>query len=293
MSYLRPNKRSGIKWWSFVIVLIVTALSFIAAPLLHHVVVFALIPLAKARDAVVSTVLPWYRGPGHSDLTRQLMEVQTALIEAQTLLSEQSIKANISEQGGENATSSLFGFNGVYSATGTEQVVVPDLSRSGVVGAKEQSNKDEQFANAGPVIIRPPFSPYDEIVVAAKLAIASGTEAFVRVRGQYIPVGTFVESSGPYAHAYLFSHTKTEQLIEFGTSTTQFKAIGYGGGVFSVEVPKGIPLSKGTVVRRSADRAQIFSIVDDIDDDPAKPTRVVYFALPVSLFLVDTVYVRK
>ncbi len=142
--------------------------------------------------------------------------------------------------------------------------------------------KDALRMTVATVLSRPPFSPYDSLIVDAGKAhnISIGDRV-------YAPSGTAIgDISEVYGHTskvVLFSSPGRILPIAIGEGAIQVEAEGRGGGNFKAVLPADIGIEPGDPVRLIESRANVLGVVEEINVDSTGSLQTILFKMPISL----------
>ncbi len=133
------------------------------------------------------------------------------------------------------------------------------------------------------VILRPPESPYDTLVIGAGSAegIAQGREVF---GPGGVPLGTISSVSTDDSRVTLFSATGVQTPAWVGSTRIPLNLIGSGGGTFVATVPRTAPIAVGDLVLVGAPGAIPIGSVTRIDTDSSSPTLSLRIVPAINLF---------
>jgi cell shape-determining protein MreC len=136
------------------------------------------------------------------------------------------------------------------------------------------------------VILKPPFTPFDNIRIAGQL---SNKQVGDFVFYKNILIGKIVEKNNSYATVELFSTpNKSTPVVVNGT---QFEAKGLGGGRYVFETSKEFELKEGDPVVYPEQTILVLGVVEFIETREEDLFRKVYFNLPVTLDTISYVTV--
>lgn len=139
------------------------------------------------------------------------------------------------------------------------------------------------------VIVRPPFSAFDTMVLSqgSRAGVVIGDT--VSPLDRMVPVGRIVEVSAMASRAMLFSSAGENFVITVGTSSEQWKATGMGGGMFEVRIPQSQKIIVGDTIFVPEFGKIPYAKVTEIISDKSSTFQIIRFLLPVSLYGVETV----
>lgn len=142
------------------------------------------------------------------------------------------------------------------------------------------------------VISRPPFIPYDTLLIDKGESDGLSVGAIVYSDSNLLPIGTVSDAVSHAAHVRLFSYPGDQNEIEIGTSTAEFEATGNGNGVFEADIPKVFPATVGEGIRMPARSIGIYASIDYITSGTADPFNIIYFHLPVRFDSLEFVGIK-
>lgn len=142
------------------------------------------------------------------------------------------------------------------------------------------------------VLIRPPQSPYDAIVISAGSAQGISTGDIVYAFNGF-PIGTIVSVDKNLSTAQLFSAPGTKTEVYIGTSTLATIAEGKGGGNFYLKLPKVTDIHVGDMVARRLVDIEVFSSIESVEANEGEAYTYAFFKLPVNLNSLVYVLVKK
>ena len=142
------------------------------------------------------------------------------------------------------------------------------------------------------VLIRPPQSPYDVIVIdrGQDIGIAEGDQVYV---WEGFPIGEVVTVYKNRSIVKLLSAPGNKVEVYIGTSTTAVVAEGKGGGNFFLKLPKVSDIKNGDLVARNFLPPEVFSTIESVDSNDGEAYTYAYFKLPINLNNLVYVLVKK
>jgi hypothetical protein len=185
-----------------------------------------------------------------------------------------------------------------YSSTTHATDTLDTVSNTATTGDEEYKKLDARKIKleAGQVIaavlIRPPQSPYDSLV------INSGRNDGIDIGDQVyaftgFPIGEIVNADDSRSTVKLFSAPGSKIEVLIGTSTTAAVAEGKGGGNFYLKLPKVSDIKAGDTVVRSYLSPEVFSAIESVDANDGEAYTYAYFKLPINLNSLVYVLVKK
>jgi hypothetical protein len=144
----------------------------------------------------------------------------------------------------------------------------------------------------GGVIARPPFVPYDLLVIdrGEKHGIIEG--ALVYHETDHV-VGTISKVYEESSLVTLFSTAGVETTVYLYGPNVFAYAYGEGGGVIRISVPQGIEVPVGSPVVLPSIHTGDIGVVEHVMSSPAQPEQNAYVTFPVPIQSIRTVTVGK
>ena len=141
------------------------------------------------------------------------------------------------------------------------------------------------------VVMRPPESPYDSLVVAGGSAegVARGMEAF---GNSLVPIGTVESVSTHFSRITLFSSPGTSLAAWVGANRVPLTLSGAGAGAFTANAPRAANIAAGDPVYAGGPGALPVGVVRKVGGDPASPVETIYIAPAANPFSLTSVVVR-
>src|SRR5690606_12662298 len=134
------------------------------------------------------------------------------------------------------------------------------------------------------VLVRPPITPYDTLVVDIGEAEGVSKGDVVVVEGG-LAVGMVGKALAHTATVVLFSAPghQTPVLIQTGSSTVPAIAEGMGGGGFRAHVARDAGVSEADLVQLPLLEPLVFAEIESVSDDPADAMLEVLFKSPLNV----------
>lgn len=137
-----------------------------------------------------------------------------------------------------------------------------------------------------PVLVRPPYSPYDTLVLDVRgRTVLMGSNVFAH--GVLIGVVTQVDALTAVVTLHTSPGTKT--LVRVGAMDAE--AVGQGGGRYVISVPKDIVIEQGAVVVAPEVFNTVLGVVGAVDPDAGGTFQDAHVSLPVALSTLEAVTV--
>lgn len=142
------------------------------------------------------------------------------------------------------------------------------------------------------VIARPPFAPYDLLVVDKGSAdgITEGALAYV---GNNHVLGMVTRVFPQMSYITLLTSPGTETTVYLYGSHIFAYAYGEGGGVLRISIPQGIEIHEGDPVVLPSSRSGEVGTIDYLVSSPTEPEQSAYVTLPQSLQSVRTIALTR
>lgn len=152
-----------------------------------------------------------------------------------------------------------------------------------------QATDVESITTAVParVLSRPPRTHYDTLIVGAGSATGIAVHDIAVWNG--ILLGEVTQVSASSATVDLYSSPGSEHDVILGTPSAVAIARGVGAGAFEVEIPQGVEVTAGEVVRASTDETLIIGTVVSVSGSATDATKTVHVAVPISMNAIDFV----
>lgn len=152
-----------------------------------------------------------------------------------------------------------------------------------------RSNRQQEGILAR-VLVRPRQSLYDSLIidVGSRDGLSEGDIITVGAAG----IG-YIQSASEYtAQARLYSSPGQTFNVTIGADKeVQAQAHGVGGGNFRVQLPRGVAVEEGDVVRSPELPHTIIGHAEVIEKSPSDSFQTIYFRLPVNIYEVKYVTV--
>lgn len=140
-----------------------------------------------------------------------------------------------------------------------------------------------------PVLMRPPFSPYDTLVLDARALsdIAIGDAVYT----YGVLIGRVSEIGNQIATVSLYTSPKTTTVARIGT--LDVSVVGQGGGRYVATVPKDVAVSVGDAVSVPEMYYALLGVVSSVDVQESGAFQDIHIALPVSVHTITAVTVVR
>ncbi len=142
------------------------------------------------------------------------------------------------------------------------------------------------------VLERPPYVPYDELIIDIGLDQGLSTTSKVYVAGDIL-IGRVAEVYQAISKVILYSSPGQKLEVQIGSDHVPATAIGRGGGQYVAELPRGTAIAEGDYVNTLSLKDRSFGTVSRILPDPAGQFEQVLFALPVNIYQLRWVMVAR
>ncbi len=135
---------------------------------------------------------------------------------------------------------------------------------------------------AAAVLVRPPATPYDEMIIDLGQDDGVSTSTNVYAPGQVL-IGQVAEVWRHTARVSLFSSPGRSFNVLVGPDRVPATAVGEGGGEYRAQVPHGTTLVPGDIVTEPALHDRAFGTVVSVNTNSANPFDDVLLAPPVNI----------
>ena len=140
-----------------------------------------------------------------------------------------------------------------------------------------------------PIISKPPFSPYDTIILSYNPKVAIGDFVFY----ENTLLGYVDSIKDPHISVRLFSASKTENKFYVDRTSNPITVSGIGSGNLYAQIPKDFDLNVGDILIDDLTHRHKIAVVSSIDGEDALSFKYVYFKIPVSFYNISFVSILK
>ncbi len=148
------------------------------------------------------------------------------------------------------------------------------------------------IATVAGVLVRPPESPYDTLIIGA--GSRAGITEGARVYGPSgTPLGSIESVSETAARAVLFSAPGATLDAWIGKARTPSKLHGAGAGAYTARVPRGAAIALGESVYAAGPGAAAIGSVVRITGEPSSPLATILIRSAVNLFSLTSVLIVR
>lgn len=155
-----------------------------------------------------------------------------------------------------------------------------------ILGRKNNNQKEILAA----ILAKPPFSPYDTLVIDVGSADGVSAGDNVLADGNAY-IGYISELYGHSSKVVLYSSSGEKIDVLIGSDKIEKEADGMGGENFSVSAPADSNIKVGDPIIASSISPNIFSTVEKIESTPADSFETVLFKNPVNISELEYVEV--
>lgn len=234
-----------------------------------------------------------------------------SLRSSSSLLAEnEALKIRIQELSTEDASADVLRTQNaeLLSALGRSDVTLTSLNTStGIIGSSTtisaSTSPITSFSKLvatirsgdqrilGAVLVRPPFTGYDEIVVDVGLdrGITPGSKVYAPGN---ILIGTTTDVLGQTTKVTLFSSPGQTYPVLIGSSHIPATAVGRGGGQYEAQVPQATKIAHGDVVLDTSLTDGPFATVTAVLSNPADPFETALFSPGVNVYQLRWVLIE-
>ncbi|MDE2038037.1 MAG: rod shape-determining protein MreC [Patescibacteria group bacterium] len=154
-----------------------------------------------------------------------------------------------------------------------------EAENADLLGLLGRATTTRSAYTAAAVLARPPFSPYDRLILDLGSDDGVSTTTLVYAPGGAL-IGRVTGALGHTSVATLFSSPGQSYPVLIGPQSLPATAVGKGGGHYSAQVPHGSGIAPGDAVSDSSLHDRAFGTVVSVTTDPSDPFDSVLFALP-------------
>lgn len=151
---------------------------------------------------------------------------------------------------------------------------------------------DARESVLGVVLVHPPQSPYDTLIIDVGRARGI-TRGDLVIAGENIPLGRVNDVAGETALVTLFSTAGERTTVRIEGVEAPIEALGRGGGNFSARIPGEASLAHGALVRIPSIAANVLGVVRSAAKEESGAYTEVVFTTPVNIFEIDKVRIVK
>ncbi len=191
---------------------------------------------------------------------------------------------------GNPIANSFYSFRGMIFRTGGA-VVSPSAENSLVTTLQSENEQlkallgrstDKEQMTLAAVLVRPPQSPYDSIIIDAgnNMGLLVGDIIYAEM---HYAIGKVVEVSENRSVVMLFSSSGQKASVLIGSSTTAVSAEGQGGGNFYIKLPRNIEIQKGDPVIWPDIQTILLGSVEVVDSGNGDAYAHIYFKSPINI----------
>lgn len=167
------------------------------------------------------------------------------------------------------------------------------LQKSGVSIA---AARDVQNSIQATVLVRPPVSPYDTLLLAKGsrdgISVGMGVVAPVPDQSSGVPVGVVTAVTDDFSRVTLFTSPHVETAASVGHSVLPITLEGAGAGVFMASVSRAAGVVVGDLISVPGGLLAI-GRVTQIDSDPSSPAVILRITPSINIFSLSSVSVRE
>lgn len=142
------------------------------------------------------------------------------------------------------------------------------------------------------VLKRPPYSPYDELVIDIGKDHNVSTSSMVYAPGNVL-IGRVADVMSQSSKVVLLSSPGEQYQVLIGSAHTPATAVGRGGGQYTAQVSRDAKVQEGDYVSDPSFNDRVFGIVTSVLSDPADPFATVLFAPPVNIYQLRWVLIQN
>jgi cell shape-determining protein MreC len=180
------------------------------------------------------------------------------------------------------------------ATTSTTTSITGASVKTGVVKLKDAKkiNVPDNSRVLGVILARPPRTPYDSLLIDIGEDEGLMPGDVVYAEGNYV-IGEIGEVFKDTSVLVLYSAPGQNHDVLLGSSTIPVVAEGRGSGNFYIKVPKNIVVTEGDQIVAPDIKNKIFGTVERVDSGEGDAYSYVYFKLPVNLYALHYVQIKK
>jgi cell shape-determining protein MreC len=141
------------------------------------------------------------------------------------------------------------------------------------------------------VLERPPYSPYDQLIIDAGADHGFAVGNRVYAAGGVL-IGQISDVLGQTSKVRLYSSPGNTLQVTVGPDHIPTTASGRGGGQYEADLPRDVKVAEGDYVQAPLFNDSTFGIVTAVLSDPTRPFEKILFAPPVNMFQLRWVMVE-
>ncbi len=134
-----------------------------------------------------------------------------------------------------------------------------------------------------PIIKKPPFVAYDELIVDAGTNQNVSTSSIVYSTGE-VPIGRVIDVFKNTSKVLLFSSPMEKHEVQIGKNYVGAVATGRGGGQYEIELPRGLNISLDDFVVSLDIGSKPLGKVTNIDSNPSLTFEKIIFSAPINIY---------
>ncbi len=152
--------------------------------------------------------------------------------------------------------------------------------------------KEFGFEKTARVLSRPPKTSYDTLVID-RGQVDGVEEGDLIFSGENIFLGIVRESGSRSSLVELLSTSTIETEVRFPISDLALTLVGRGGGAFSVNVPRDIPIQEGEFIVSTLNDSFVIGEVSRVTGDPQDPSKTVIAKSPINMNYLNYVFIKR
>lgn len=152
--------------------------------------------------------------------------------------------------------------------------------------------RDFGYAHTARVVARPPQISYDTILIdkGSVDGLVEGQSVFA---GENLLIGTIAEVHPHSSLVQLLSSSKVLTEARLISSELTLTLVGRGGGAFSVDVPRDVPIEDNDIFVSTQSGSVVIAEVVEITGDPQDPSKTVLAKSPINMNYLNYVFVKS
>lgn len=178
----------------------------------------------------------------------------------------------------------------IYENVSLETVKMQNAALKEQFDREEEQDTDNMIL--GRVLSRPPFSPYDTLIV--DVGERNGIEAGMKVlASESTEIGTVTEVNATTAHVELYSSAGVRTPVEINGDGALYVAEGQGGGKISAHIPRRVDVKNDDLLTVPSFNSRVIATVQETNTPETEPFTRAVGNLPINLFELTWVLIER
>lgn len=142
------------------------------------------------------------------------------------------------------------------------------------------------------VLAKPPVTPFDSLTIEVNKSTNIEKGQKIRVT-ENDEIGIISSSSRNTAIAKLYTSPGTQTPVEINGNGVLVIAEGIGGGAYELHIPRSFEVKRGDLLTKPGLENVIIGVIEEVEKSDADSFSLVRARLPINLYEVTWVYVKK